>query len=87
MSYWDHKLSIIMSGRGNSPQDNYWMTPPQNQQYFDSNFGQPNQQFEFTNYDQQPNDYGAYPQQDYLNPNPNAYGGDLYSPDNYNQSL
>lgn len=73
-----------MSGRGNNQQDNYWMTPPQNQ-YFDSNFGPPNQQFEFTNYDQQPNDYGSYAQPDYLNPNQNAYSGELYAPDNYNQ--
>lgn len=65
------------------------MPPAQNQYNFDnSGFGQPNQQFEFTNYtDQQSGDYATYSQQEYLNPNQNAYAGELYTPDNYNQGL
>lgn len=70
-------------------QENYWSPHPQDTQYnFENNsFGQPNQQFEFTNFSEQPAvDYGAYTQQDYLNPNQSSYSGNLFSPpDNYNQ--
>ncbi|KAL7298589.1 protein YIPF7 [Trichogramma pretiosum] len=73
---------------GYPQQDNFsWSPPPDNQYNFDSNsFGQPNQQFEFANYgDQTTGEYGAYNQQEYLNPNQSTYSGDLYTPDNYNQ--
>lgn len=72
-----------------SQQDNYWTPPAQNQYNFDnSGFGQPNQQFEFASYnDQQSVDYAYNSQQEYLNPNQSSYGGDLYTPDNYNQGI
>ncbi|XP_031847013.1 yip1 domain-containing 1 [Nomia melanderi] len=65
--------------------ENYLGQPVQGQYNFDpSDFGQPNQQFEFQTYsDQQSESYSSYNQKSFLNPTPNTYGSDMYNHDDF----
>jgi hypothetical protein len=71
--------------------ENYWIPSSQNQFNFENNgFGRPNQQFDFTNYnnDQQSTDYESYSQQEYLNPNQTTgFSSSLYNLNNFNQGI
>ncbi|XP_011350626.1 protein YIPF5 [Ooceraea biroi] len=65
--------------------NNYWaQPPPQGQFNFDaSGFGQPNQQFEFQTYSEQPPGDYSYVQKSFLDPTQSPYSGDLFTQDDY----
>ncbi|XP_076290596.1 yip1 domain-containing 1 [Lasioglossum baleicum] len=65
--------------------ENYMGQPIQGQYNFDpSDFGQPNQQFEFQTYnDQQSDNYSSYNQKSYLNHSQSTYNSDMYNPDDF----
>ena len=71
-----------------SGQDNYWGQSPQNSYNFQGHdFGQPDQQFEFHSYSNQPgNETYAYPSQKTLyDPTQNSYTGNIYGGDDFGQ--
>lgn len=72
-----------------SQQDNYWGQSPQQTSYnFEGQgFGQPDQQFEFQSYSNQPGNesYGYPPKTTFLDPTQSAYGGNLYGADDFGQ--
>jgi len=65
--------------------NNYWAQPPSQGQFnFDaSGFGQPNQQFEFQTYNEQPPGDYSYAQKSFLDPTQSSYSGDLFTQDDY----